>query len=150
MRCPDSVQNIPVWDHLCNYCATTLENWKLMTTRRAFQSAVRRYFDEQRVFRQSGLLRIARYPPESAANRKRESQIAKTLFRMRLIGFPEPRTQPFKSVFARTSTFPPAEEPQIIRWPAPSTPSRSRQSSGHCGPLRSQRCQRCRTSPARS
>src|SRR6266851_825777 len=46
--------------------------------------------------------------------------------------------------------YPPAEEPQIIRWPARSTPSRSRQSSGHCGPLHLQRCRRCRTSPARS
>ena len=89
MRCPDSVQNIPVWDHLCNNCATTLENWKLITTRKAFQSTVRRYFDEQRVFvrvvySESPVIRL-----ESAANRKRESQIAKTLFRMRLIGFLE-------------------------------------------------------------
>src|SRR5580700_3838806 len=31
--------------------------------------------------------------------------------------------------------FPPAERPQIIRWLVLPVPSRSRQSSGHCGPL---------------
>src|SRR6185369_257946 len=45
--------------------------------------------------------------------------------------------------------FEPAEEPQIIRLPAPSTPSRFRQSSAYSGPPHLQRCRRCRTFPAR-
>ncbi len=46
--------------------------------------------------------------------------------------------------------FGPAEEPQIIRLPVPSTPSRFRQSSGYSGPLHLQRYRRCRTFPARA
>src|SRR6266850_2142806 len=45
--------------------------------------------------------------------------------------------------------FGPAEEPQIIRLPVSSTPSRSRQSSAYSGPLHLQMYRRCRTCPAR-
>src|SRR5437588_411975 len=45
--------------------------------------------------------------------------------------------------------FEPAEEPQIIRLPVPSTPSRFRQSSAYSGPPHLQRYRRCRTFPAR-